>query len=161
MNQSITPFLAWLGTWGGSGEAQDSQAVRIRCTFETVVADTALRMAFEATDLTGQTLYHGVVACLGPTPTGQLRAVALSTIHGNLLLEQTPDDEGVMALAGIAGNGNHIMVTFVPEGPDRLLFSAMWRPPEAAPDDPRLGRMTANLGKLTPMRMPPPDQRQQ
>jgi hypothetical protein len=155
----ITPYLAWLGTWGGSGQAQDGQAVRIRCTFETVVCDTALRMSFEATDLSGQTLYHGVVACLGPTPTGDMRAVALSTIHGNLLLEQTPDDEGVLALAGQSQQGNHLNVTFVPEAPGRLLFTGSWRPPSVPPDDPRYGRMTANLGKLMPMQMPPPGRR--
>lgn len=159
MNQGITPYLAWLGTWGGSGEAQDGQAVRIRCTFETAVADTALRMSFEATDLSGQTLYHGVVACLGTLPTGGLRAVALSTIHGNLMLEQTPDDEGVLALSGRAQNDNQINVTFVQEAPGRLLFTGMWRPPGVPLDDPRFGRMTANLGKLVPMRVSPKDKR--
>lgn len=148
-------YGAWCGTWGGSGKAQDGRPVLVRMVVEPAVHGAALRMAFEATSPDGTQLYHGVVCCVGTGPTGAVKAATYSTIHGVILLDQTPDDERVLALAGDSEQGNRINVTIHEEAPDRLGFSAMWRPPGAAPGPEQRGRMTAALRRLVPMRVPP------
>jgi len=151
---AMARFIPWCGAWGGTGQAQDGRPVRIHMTVDRALLGVALRMHFEATNPEGDTLYHGVVCCIGPGPTGLVRAATFSTIHGSMVLEQTPDDDGVLALAGENLRGNHINVTIIEDDLQHLTFAALWRPPGARTDDPRLGRMAAPLARLLPFRPP-------
>ncbi|MBX3475834.1 MAG: hypothetical protein KF754_15800 [Planctomycetes bacterium] len=147
-------YWPWCGIWGGSGKAQDGRPVHIRMSVERRLHGHALRMNFEASSPDGGVLYHGVVSLVGVGPTGQVRAATFSTIHGAMVLDQTPDDAGVLALAGNTLAGNSILVTLHDQGPGKLGFAAQWRPPGAKADDPRMGRMAADLARLVPMRIP-------
>jgi hypothetical protein len=127
----------------------------IRTEFYPAMDSTGLGMHFEAWDPRMSVLYHGVRAMLAAAPSGVLRALAYSSIHGALLLELTPDDEGVMALAGESMTGNRISVTFVQEEPDQLLFTAFWRPPQTRGEDDRPS-MTCVMRRALPMKIPAP-----
>lgn len=151
----LARYWPWCGLWGGTGSAQDGRPVAIRMVVERQLLDSVLRMHFEATSPDGAVLYHGVVTSIGVTPSGQVRAATYSTIHGSMVLDQTPDDEGVLALAGESLRGNQINVTIVEESPGALMFAALWRPPGARADDPRLGRMASRLSRLAPMKFGP------
>jgi hypothetical protein len=151
---ALTDYLPWIGVWAGVGETQAGQDALIRTEFYPAMDSAGLAMHFEAWDVRMSMMYHGVRAMLAPAPSGVLRALAFSTIHGALLLELTPDDEGVMALAGESLAGNRISVTFVQEGPDHLLFTASWRPPHAKGDD-EMPRMTCLMKRSAPMKAPP------
>lgn len=151
----LARYWDWCGLWGGTGSAQDGRPVAIRMVVQRRLLDSTLGMHFEATSPDGAVLYHGVITAIGLTPTGQVRAATFSTIHGSMVLDQTPDDDGVLALAGRSLRGNQINVTIVEESANALTFAALWRPPGARADDPRLGRMTSKLQRLAPMKFGP------
>ena len=159
MSAVLADYLPWIGVWAGSGETQAGQKTLIRTEFYPAMDSCGLGMHFEAWDPQLSTLYHGVRAMLAPAPSGVLRALAYSTIHGALLLELTPDDEGVMALAGESIAGNLISVTFVQEDPDRLLFTAFWRPPQTKGEG-EMPRMSCLMKRVSPMKVPPPTSQQ-
>ncbi|MCB9893523.1 MAG: hypothetical protein H6839_03640 [Planctomycetes bacterium] len=154
MNNGIADYLPWVGVWAGVGDTQAGQQTAIRTDFVPALDGTGLQMHFEAWDTEFKTLYHGVRAVLAPAPSGVLRALAYSTIHGPLLLELTPDDEGVMALAGESLGRNHISVTFVQDAPAELLFMAFWRPAGGNVPDGDDPRMTCRLKPATPWNSP-------
>jgi hypothetical protein len=150
----VSDYYPWIGVWTGVGEAQAGQETFIRTDFASAMDGSGIRMHFEAWDLGMNAMFHGVRAVLAPAPSGVLRAMAYSTIHGPLILELTPDDEGVMALAGESLANNHISVTFVQEAPGKLLFTGFWRPAGqtlAADDGPR---MTCLLAPAVPWKPP-------
>lgn len=150
----ISAYYPWIGVWVGVGEAQAGQETFIRTDFVSAMDGSGIRMHFEAWDTGMNTMFHGVRAVLAPAPSGVLRAMAYSTIHGPLILELTPDDEGVMALAGESLAHNHISVTFVQEGPGELLFTAFWRPAGETAPDAKGPRMTCRLAPAVPWTPP-------
>jgi len=158
MTATIRDYLPWFGAWTGVGETQAGQETLIRTEFSPAMESAGIVMHFEAWDRDLSVMYHGVRAMLAQAPSGVLRALAYSSIHGPLLLELTPDDEGVMALAGESQAGNYISVTFVEEDPDHLLFTASWRPPQARTEDVQ-PRMSCRMQRAVPMRFPPPTSR--
>ena len=150
MTPRVADYQRWVGTWTGEGGTQAGQKTLIRQTFSLALDGTGLEMHFEAFDTSLSVMFHGVRSMLAPAPSGVLRALAYSTIHGPLLLELMPDDEGVMALSGDYQSGSQISVTFVEEAPDTLLFTAFWRgpgEPVAGDDTPR---MTCRLQRCRP-----------
>ncbi|MBZ0136016.1 MAG: hypothetical protein K8I27_06545 [Planctomycetes bacterium] len=155
MSNDLRGYLPWVGVWTGIGEAQAGMSTLVRTEVFYAAAGQGIGFHFEAFDTEARNLYHGVRAVVVPAPSGVVRAVAWSSIHGPLILEQTPDDEGVLALAGESRAGNHISVTFVEEGPDELLFAAFWRPQHggAKPDAPS---MSIPLRRVTPLQVPMP-----
>lgn len=144
MRNDLQSYMRWEGVWTGRGESQLGQPVLVRCEFNEELRGAALGMHFEAYDESLTTLYHGVRAYLGPAGDQKLACTAYSTIHGPLLLERTPDDDGVMALSGLTLAGNQISVTFVEEVDGSLLFTAFWRPP-SMPLHESLPRMHCRL----------------
>ncbi|MCB9936458.1 MAG: hypothetical protein H6840_12290 [Planctomycetes bacterium] len=154
MTAQLAEFLPWIGVWTGVGESQAGQPCFVRNRFFPGLEGDGLGMQFEAWDPGMTTLFHGVRAVLATAPSGVMRALAYSTIHGALILELTPDDPGVMALAGESVAGNRISVTFLQEEPGRLLFTAFWRPAmhERQPNDGP--RMTCGLTRAVPKRPP-------
>lgn len=155
MSKSLQRYLPWVGIWTGIGEAQAGMNTLVRTEVFQAVAGQGIGFHFEAFDVEARNLYHGVRAIVTPAPSGIVRAIAWSSIHGALILEQTPDDEGVMALAGESKVGNRISVTFVEEGPDELLFTAYWRPPHARTDDDS-PRMAIPMRRISPLQVPMP-----
>lgn len=153
MLRVLRPYLPWIGVWTGAGEAQAGMPILVRNEVFAAVANQGIGFHFEAFDPGAKVLYHGVRSIVAVAPTGAVRAIAWSSIHGPLQLEQTPDDEGVLALSGASRAGNQITVTFVEEGPNELLFAAFWRPPGAKTDDDR-PRMSCLMKRVTPMKFP-------
>ena len=155
MSDDLRCYLPWVGVWTGTGEAQAGMNTLARTEIFSAVMGKGIGFHFEAFDTEARILYHGVRAIVVPAPSGVVRAIAWSSIHGPLILEQTPDDEGVLALAGESKAGNRISVTFVEEGPDELLFMGYWRPPHSRPEtDPP--RMSIPLQRITPLQVPTP-----
>ncbi len=144
MRNDLPGYLRWEGVWTGRGESQAGQVVIVRCEFSEALRGEALGMHFEAFDESLGTLYHGVHAYLAPARQGDLRCTAHSTIHGPLILDRTPDDDGVLALSGLSVAGNQISVTFVEEHDGSLLFTAFSRPP-SVPLHENLPRMHCRL----------------
>lgn len=132
MRNDLQTYLRWEGVWTGRGESQAGQQVLVRVEFKEELCGAALGMHFEAFDETLSILYHGVRAYLGPAGPKKLSCIAHTTIHGPLLMERTPDDDGVLALSGQSRAGNQISVTFVEEVDGSLLLTAFWRPPHTA-----------------------------
>lgn len=154
MNQRVSDYLGWIGVWTGVGDTQAGQQTLIRTSFALAMDGTGIEMDFEAWDTSASVMYHGVHSVLAPAPSGVLKALGFSTIHGPLILELLPDDEGVMALSGDSQAGNRISVTFVEENREQLLFSAGWRSPDdplASEDSPR---MTCNLKRARAWKPP-------
>jgi hypothetical protein len=146
MRNDLQRYMRWEGVWTGRGESQAGQVVIVRCEFSEALRGEAMGMHFEALDESLGILYHGVHAYLAPTRQGDLRCSAHSTIHGPLIFDRTPDDEGVLALTGMSVAGNQISVTFVEEDPTSLMFTAFWRPPNAALNE-NLPRMHCRLSR--------------
>lgn len=156
MIDPLRPYRNWIGTWAGPGEAQTGAPVIVRQTFELYMDGHALLMHFEAMDPDATRLYHGVRSLLRADNHGVLHAAAYSTIHGCMLFDATPDDEGVLALAAQSPDGNLVNVTFVEEASDALLFTAGFRPPRVPLDTPGLPRMHARLKRLLPVNFSAP-----
>ncbi|MCA8916717.1 MAG: hypothetical protein KDB90_15095 [Planctomycetes bacterium] len=154
MSRRVADYLSWVGVWAGVGDTQAGQQTAIRTDFVAGLDGTSLQMHFEAWDTEFKTLYHGVRAVLAPAPSGVLRALGYSTIHGPLILELTPDDEGVMALAGDSRANNHLSVTFVQDAPGELLFTAFWRSADKSAQAEDGPRMTCRLKPATPWSPP-------
>jgi hypothetical protein len=155
LSDDLRRYLPWIGVWTGTGEAQAGMDTLVRTEIFQNLGGAGIGFHFEAFDGSATNLYHGVRAHVAPAPSGVVRAVAWSSIHGLLILEQTPDDEGVLALGGESRAGNHISVAFIEEGPDELLFTAFWRPPHTR-SDPDAPRMTVNLHRVAPLQVPRP-----
>ena len=155
MSEGLRYYLSWVGVWTGIGEAQAGMNALVRTEVFQAVSGQGVGFHFEAFDTEARNLYHGVRAIVAPAPSGVVRAIAWSSIHGPLILEQTPDDEGVLALSGESRSGNRISVTFVEEAEDELLFTAYWRPPHSEPDD-GAPRMAIPLRRVSPLQVPPP-----
>ena len=156
MNATVSDYLGWVGVWTGIGETQAGQPTLIRSTFEFAMDGNGLEMHFEAWDPDVNVLFHGVHSVLARAPSGMLRALGFSTIHGPLILELMPDDAGVMALSGDSQTGNRISVTFVEEAPDQLLFTAFWRTPDQPFSSEATPRMTCTLKRGSPWKPGPP-----
>lgn len=155
MSDQLRHYLSWIGVWTGIGEAQAGMNTLVRIEIFQAVAGQGIGFQFEAFDTEARNLYHGVRAIITSAPSGVVRAIAWSSIHGPLILEQTPDDEEVLALSGESKAGNRISVTFVEEAPDELLFTAYWRPPHAKPNDD-LPRMAIPIKRISPLQVPLP-----
>lgn len=153
MHPELSRYLRWEGVWTGLGNTQAGQAALVRVEFTEALQGEALGMLFEAYGDGLQVLYHGVRAYLGVAGPGMLRCAAHSTIHGPLMLDLTPDDEGVLALAGLSQAGNHISVTFMEEEEGTLMFTAFWRP-QNQPSSDDMPRMHCRLKRPTPF-VPP------
>lgn len=76
-------------------------------------------------------LLHGVRAMIAVGPGGKLASTGYSTLIGMMTLQQTPDDEGVLALSGVSMHGTRVTVTYLQESRDLMQFSAFWRPVSA------------------------------
>jgi hypothetical protein len=135
----MNEFTDWIGVWTG-GDRLTSHRVE----FDTVQDGSALRMHAEAVDAGARKLRHGMRAVLAAGPHGGLRAAAYSTLHDTLLLDRMPDDEGVLALAGIAESGASVFVTVMQESEGVLLYTSYSRPAQG-PESPRI---TARLTRL-------------
>lgn len=146
MTDKLPDFAAWIGVWYGRGEAADGNTIHARCAFEPGPSEGTLRLDFEVVESEINLLLHAMRAHIGPGP-GGVRGVGYSTLHGALVFEQTPDDAGVLALAGASPAGVQFNMTFVQETTDHLLFTEVAR----APGDSNGGaRMSAALERLIP-----------
>lgn len=148
MSLKLASFVRWSGVWSGKGKSEGGAATAVRVEFEPVHEGAALRLHLEVCDPTITKLQHGLRAILAPGKAGGLRAPAFSTVHGGLLLDVTPDDEGVLALTGVAGADKRAFFTFVEDSPDEMALTVFWRERRQKVSDPGLPRMFARLRRL-------------
>lgn len=148
MSNKLANYTHWTGVWSGKGKTESGAGTVVRVEFEAVHDGAALRLHLEVCDPSITKLQHGLRAILAPTSAGGLRAPAYSTVHEGLLLDLTPDDEGVMALTGVAGPDKRVFYTFVEDAPDEMSLTLFWRERRQKVSDPGLPRMFARLHRL-------------
>lgn len=134
------PFRSWVGAWLGSGRASDGTALTVQAAVEPTLFEIALRFQLHAVTIKGSA-YFAIVAAIGPTKDGKLRGAAYGTPMGNIVLEQTPDDEGVLALAGQSRDVGRVSFSLLQEDEDLMQFTARWGEDEG---------FTAELRRLCP-----------
>jgi hypothetical protein len=139
MNGTV-PFRSWIGAWLGSGRASDGTALTVQATVDPTLFEVALRLQLHAVTVKGSTCC-AIVAAIGPTKDDRLRGAAFGMPMGNIVLEQTPDDEGVLALAGQSPDVGRVSISLLREDEDLMQFTARWGEGEG---------FTAELRRLGP-----------
>jgi hypothetical protein len=122
--------------------------VRLRHEFQVVDEGTAVRYHFEMYDPEFKTLIHGVHSYLARDASGRVATVTYSTLFGLGSFEMTPDDDGVLALAGESDDGHRLTVTLVEEDDGSLFLTVFWRDVEFLPPDQRVPSMSGILKRL-------------
>ena len=133
LSAALTVWEPLLGTWCGTGKAQNGATVRNRVQFSPAALGEMLRLCWESSDTKTDQYYHGVLAYLTAVHGGSLRAACVSSLHGAFVLTQQPDDPGVLVLAAVTAHNLRMQVTFVPEDDDWMLMTACARPASHPP----------------------------
>lgn len=143
MASPLDPFKGWAGAWFGEGESAQGARLLVHCTLEPSLFDVALRMDLRLTE-EGRVVF-GVAATVGPALDGTLKAAGFGTLPGAFTLEQTPDDEGVLALSGTDLGGAKLGLSLVEENSNLLLFTLKWGAQV---------QFSAELARLVPTKSP-------
>lgn len=140
----------WSGVWTGTGETQDGNAVLVRSSFFPLMEAAGTGVQIEMLDPATAQLLHGVRAIIAVGPDNQLQTTGYSTLVGMMTLQQTPDDEGVLALSGVSVQGTMVNVTYLQESSDLMQFSAFWRPASAKLTAAEGEAMTCRMRRVQP-----------
>jgi hypothetical protein len=130
VKDALEPMRGWAGTWTGEAELEDGTSARVRVVIAPAVEGHALSFHIEVW-LDGEVLVDAARLILGPAG-DELGAVCWSSRYGMMVMRPTPDDEGVLALAGEMEAGGVLAVSFVPGEDEELLMTSAKRQPEAA-----------------------------
>lgn len=128
MSHALHLLRSWTGVWSGETEHESGAVLNIRIAFNSCMQGRGCVMHAEVTDPASGRLVRGLRMVFAQGPDGAVQTVTYSTQLGVFGLEQTQDDEDVLALTGITEGGVQLNVTFHLENPDTLMFSVFWRP---------------------------------
>lgn len=148
MRKAFKQYVRWIGIWIGSGETQLGNPTRVRLEVKERLNGEALEVSVEYCHSETNDLLHGVVGLLGLSADGIIRYSAYSNLHGNILLEATPDDPGVLALSGNSPNKRFVSVTIVQDKNDHLMLTSHYHPLGAADDESKQRRTVVRLGRM-------------
>ncbi|HRJ79269.1 MAG: hypothetical protein HUU03_02180 [Planctomycetaceae bacterium] len=148
MRKAFKQYVRWIGIWIGSGETQLGNPTRVRLEVKERLNGEALEVSVEYCHSETNDLLHGVVGLLGLSADGIIRYSAYSNLHGNILLEATPDDPGVLALSGNSPNKRFVSVTIVQDKDDHLMLTSHYHPLGAADDESKQRRTVVRLGRM-------------
>ena len=148
MRKAFKQYVRWIGIWIGSGETQLGNPTRVRREVKERLNGEALEVSVEYCHSETNELLHGVVGLLGVSADGVIRYSAYSNLHGNIMLEATPDDPGVLALSGNSPNKRFVSVTIVQDKDDHLMLTSHYHPLGAADDESKQRRTVVKLGRM-------------
>ncbi|KAA0215490.1 hypothetical protein EDM80_05350 [bacterium] len=148
MRKAFKQYVRWIGIWIGSGETQLGNPTRVRLEVKERLNGEALEVSVEYCHSETNELLHGVVGLLGVSADGVIRYSAYSNLHGNIMLEATPDDPGVLALSGNSPNKRFVSVTIVQDKDDHLMLTSHYHPLGAADDESKQRRTVVKLGRM-------------
>ncbi|CAG0933864.1 hypothetical protein PLCT1_02503 [Planctomycetaceae bacterium] len=148
MKKSFKQYFRWIGIWIGSGETQLGNPTRVRFEVKERLNGEALELAVEYCHAESNQLLHGVVGLLGHSADNVVRYSAFSNLHGNIMLDATPDDPGVLALSGNTPNGRFVSVTIVQDKEDHLMLTSHFHPIGAADDESKQRRTVVRLARM-------------
>ena len=118
----------WAGVWTGQASFNETATALMRNEICPILEGRAVSMDFEVYEPAGMQLVYGVRTVLAPDLDGSLKTLSFSTRFGLVQLEQTPDDQDVLALTGVTDEGVKLTVTMLPQDRDHMQLSAIWRP---------------------------------
>ncbi len=148
MRKAFKQYFRWVGIWIGSGETQLGNPTRVRLEFAERLNGEALEVDVEYCHAETNQLLHGVIGVLGSSADGVVRYSAYSNLHGNMMLEATPDDPGVLALSANTPNGRFVSVTIVQDKEDQLMLTSHYHPVGAADDETKQRRTVVRLSRM-------------
>lgn len=128
MNDAMKLLRRWSGLWVGEIETDKGEVLNSRLTFATTMEGHGSVVHAELMDPATGKLSRGLRMMFGVGPDSRMQTVAFSTRLGLFGLEQTPDDDDVIALTGVTDHGVQLNVTYREEDPDALMLMVFWRP---------------------------------
>lgn len=128
MSNALHLLRRWNGLWTGEVEPDSGALLNVRITFSTAMEGHGSVFHVEVIDPASGGLVRGLRMLFAEGPDRVVQTVAFSTQLGLFGLEQTADDEDVLALAGVTESGVQLNVAFREEEPDTLMFTVIWRP---------------------------------
>lgn len=146
MIDALRPYKDWQGEWIGVGESDNGAEVKVRLWLERKLHGELLRLRLEIA-LPGA-LSPGVAALgvLGAGPDKRLRLGLWSSISGNFVLDQLPDDPDVLAMAGRTPRGSDLTLSLLADS-GRLQINWLWR----KQGETEGTRLSASLARLRPI----------
>ncbi|MCG3184498.1 MAG: hypothetical protein ICCCNLDF_02619 [Planctomycetes bacterium] len=128
MSDAMKLLRRWSGLWVGEIETDKGEVLKSRMTIAPTMECRGSVVHAELTDPATGKLSRGLRMMFAVGPDQQMQTVTFSTQLGLFGLEQTPDDEDVIALTGVTDNGVQLNVTYREEDPDTMMLTVFWRP---------------------------------
>jgi hypothetical protein len=128
MTRMLPTVMLWAGVWAGHGTLNGNDTMLLRNQLCLAFEGRGITMDFEVYEPSTMRLVYGVRTLLLQDLQGDLQTVTFSTRFGLIRLEQTPDDDGVLALSGVTDDDQKVNVTMVPQDDDSMQLNAIWRP---------------------------------
>ncbi|MCZ7607541.1 MAG: hypothetical protein M5U25_16035 [Planctomycetota bacterium] len=128
MSHALQLLRSWSGVWSGEIEHESGALLNGRVSVPPILEGHAMVMHAEITDRDTGRLMRGLRMVFAQGPDGVVQTLTFSTQLGVFGLEQTQDDEDVIAMMGITETGVQINVTFREEAPVTILLTVFWRP---------------------------------
>ncbi|MBX3475836.1 MAG: hypothetical protein KF754_15810 [Planctomycetes bacterium] len=146
MIAALQAYAAWCGEWIGTGESENGAQVKVRLWLDSAMHGEILRMRLEV-NLPGA-LSPGIAALgmIGVDPESRLRMGLWSSLSGNFVLDQLPDDADVLALAGRTPRGSDLTLSLLAVD-ERLQINWLWR----KAGETEGTRLSASLARLQPI----------
>lgn len=128
MNDALQLLRRWTGVWVGECETDRGEILNSRLTFASTMDGHGCVMHAELTDPATGKLARGLRMIFAVGPDQRMQTVTFSTQLGLFGLEQTQDDDDVLALSGVTDGGVQLNVTFHEEDQGTLILMVFWRP---------------------------------
>ncbi len=135
MLNKLKPFSSWIGDWTGKGETLKGVPVTTRMVIRPRLADTVIEFEIQSQHAETGALVHGVIGLSAIDPDGEMRMAVSSTIHGSVIMRQTPEDPDAGAIEGVSVTGYRVIVSLV-EQDGGLMLTSYWKkelPADAEP----------------------------
>lgn len=147
---SLLHLHGLLGEWRGSGNFVGNR-VELELRFTAACGGRAVDVAIRALPVTAPLSVVEGYALLGLQPDGRLGCAMAHPAFGALVMAETPDDPGVVALEGRLPDNSLLILTFSPQN-DALQISSSIR--QGYVGSPRSTRILGSLQRLRAGRMP-------
>ncbi len=113
LRKELRKFNKWLGVWNGSGDLPGSDPGIVRVVVDEGLDGEVIEIVVESVSSTNFNFLSGGIGLLVVRTDGSMRVLGYSTLYGSVVLEEVPDDPGVLAVEGVNDEKSQISVTFV------------------------------------------------
>ncbi len=124
MRKELKKFSKWTGVWLGANKLVTGKPGWLRLEIRERLGGEILELLAENVGQDGGD-FTGGVALLGVASDGRLQMMSYSSSYGAMILEQAPDDPGVLSLTGSNAQGLHLSVAIVVEEGEMLLTTVV------------------------------------